>query len=88
MAAPLNDPDFTLGEDYERPTVATIRRPSMVTPVTDDLRSTMVANLMDGLHAAWNGWEQACKFEDEGMQTYYMKYVITLQGCLEKIKKI
>ena len=56
-------------------------------PVTDDLRTTIIANLMDGLHAAWNGWEAACKFEDEDQQDYYMKYIHTLSDTLKKVRK-
>jgi len=74
------------GEEF--PTTDRIIRPIATTPVVDDLRATLLGNLMDGIHAAWNGWEQACKFEDEGMQSYYMKYVITLQHTMDKIKKI
>jgi len=57
-------------------------------PFTDDLKSVVTGNLIDGINAAWNGWETACKMEDEGMQTYYMKYVITLHATLEKVRKI
>jgi len=56
--------------------------------VTDDLRNTTIANLMDSINAAWNGWEAACKFEDEGMQDYYMKYVNVLSDSLKKIRNI
>ena len=78
------------GEELPLTTQPTLRRPppNSASPVSCDLRATMLATLMDGIHAAWNGWEQACKFEDEGLQLYYMNYVITLEGCLRKIKKI
>jgi len=61
---------------------------TIASPVQCDLRNEVVANLRDSINAAWNGWEQASKFEDDGMQTYYMKYIKTLMDCLEKVKKI
>jgi len=62
-------------------------RPKKVSPVECDLRTAMIANLQDGIQAGWNGWEQACKFQDDGLQAYYMKWVTELHKTLEKIKK-
>jgi hypothetical protein len=56
-------------------------------PVTDDLRATAIANLMDNINLAWNGWEMACNFEDDKLQAYYMKYVRDFSALLEKVKK-
>jgi len=53
----------------------------------DELRTNTISNLLDGINAAWNGWELACKYEDEAMQIYYMKYVSSLNGVLEKVRK-
>lgn len=55
--------------------------------LTCDLRTTVIANLMDAINAAWNGWESACKFDDEDMQDYYMKYINTLSDTLKKVRK-
>lgn len=55
--------------------------------VTDDLKTVTIGNLMDGINAAWNGWEAACKFEDEDMQDYYMKYINLLSDVVRKVRK-
>jgi len=67
---------------------ATTRRtPPEQEVITDDLRSTVIANMMDSINAAWNGWEASCKFEDEAMQDYYMKYINVLSDTIKKVRK-
>lgn len=56
--------------------------------VIDGLSANCAATLIDNINAAWNGWEQACRYEDEDMQAYYMKYVFALNKCLGEIRKI
>lgn len=80
--APPNSPFFTTDER-----AITTRSGDSTPVVTDDLRATIIANLMDGINAAWNGWECACRFQDEGMQSYYMKYINVLSNTLEKVRK-
>ena len=84
--APPNSPVYDAPEQSICGTTATVGRPNTI--FTDDLRTTTIANCLDGINAAWNGWEQACKFEDEGLQTYYMKYITLLNSTLEKARKI
>jgi len=70
----------------EEPTeYGTLRRPT--SNLSDDLNTTIIANLVDGIYAAWNGWDQAAKFQDEGLMAYYMKYIHVLNTTLEKVKK-
>lgn len=91
MADPRQVEDATYtydGEDFPRPTTATITRVNSDNPFIDDLKPVLIGNLMDAINAAWNGWEAACKCEDEGLQTYYMKFVVTCHATLEKVKKI
>lgn len=54
---------------------------------TCGLKNAVIGNLMDSIHAAWNGWEAACKFEDEEMQDFYMKFINTLSDTLKKVRK-
>ena len=84
--APPNSPSYVPPTGEEPTEFGTIVRPTL--PLSDDLRAVTIGNLMDGINAAWNGWEQACKFEDEGLQTYYMKYINLLSNTLEKVRKI
>jgi len=74
------------GEDFPRPTVAVVGRPNNI--MSDNFNSTLVSQLKEQIHAAWNGWESACRFEDEDLQGVYMKYIRLLGDTLEKIKKI
>lgn len=55
--------------------------------ITCDLYVNCCSTLIDDINAAWNGWEQACKFQDEDKQAYYMKYIVILQETLNKIRK-
>lgn len=55
--------------------------------ISDTLFSNCCATLIDDINAAWNGWESACKFQDELKQDYYMKYIVILQDALQKIRK-
>jgi len=69
----------------EIPTGGPVRRPD---PVFNDTISTeLLGNLSDALHAAWNGWETACKFQDEERQDYYMKIIRLCDDTMKKIKK-
>lgn len=97
MAAPYppsNIGPFTQPESpaYVPPTgsepteFGSVGRPNPV--VRDDLRSTTIANCIDGINSAWNGWEMAVKFEDDALQCYYMKYITLLNSTLEKARKI
>lgn len=66
----------------------TIRRPNTI--MRDNLVTNMLSTLHDSTCAAWNGWEQACKFESPEQQDYYMKLVSIIQKFktdLQKIKK-
>lgn len=56
-------------------------------PFTDDLRHTIIANIKDMINQSFAGWEQACRFEDEGMQNYYMNFIRILTTTLEKVKR-
>jgi len=58
--------------------------------VTDDIKSNLSNALDDSIHAAWNGWEKACMFEDEKSQDYYMKLQVEISKfkiALRNIKK-
>lgn len=52
-----------------------------------DLKSNVINNLRDNIHAAWNGWDAADKFEDVEKQDYYMKYIRSLSELLAKVRK-
>jgi len=84
MAAPQIDPSYVL-ENYERPTTAQITRPSPI--FQDSVRTDLLGNLHDTIHAAWNGWEAACKFEDEAQQDFYMKIISCCGDLMKKVKK-
>lgn len=87
MAA-TEEKDATYTYDgQEFPLPPRLVRPSNDSPFTCDLRATTIANLTDAINAGWNGWEQACKMEDEGLQNYYMKYVLVLHDTLKKVRK-
>jgi len=91
MADPRQIQDLTYeynGEEFPRPTTGAITRNDSDNPFVDDLKPVLLGNLMDALNAAWNGWEQACKSEDEGLMAYYMNFVILCQATREKVKKI
>jgi len=65
--------------------VNTVRRPNPV--FNDNVAVELLGNLSDALHAAWNGWETACKYEDEERQEYYMKVIRLCDDTMKKIKK-
>jgi len=65
--------------------VDTVRRPNPV--FNDNVAVELLGNLSDALHAAWNGWETACKYEDEERQEYYMKVIRLCDDTMKKIKK-
>lgn len=87
MANTTTDPTY-IYDGQECPQPPRILRPRTTeSPFTCDLRTTVIANLNDAIQAGWNGWEQACKMEDEGLQNYYMKYVLTLHDTMKKVRK-
>lgn len=61
------------------------RRPTAV--FNDNVVIELLGGLSDALHAAWNGWETACKYEDEERQEYYMKIIRLCDDTQKKIKK-
>lgn len=69
----------------QTPVFATVRRPNPV--FNDNVAVELLSNLSDALHAAWNGWETACKYEDEDRQDYYMKVIRLCDDTMKKIKK-
>lgn len=73
-------------DNYENDnTMDTLRNDSDI--IADNLFSNCCATLIDDINAAWNGWESACKFQDDNKASYYMKYIVILQDALEKIRK-
>jgi len=74
------------GENFPRPTHSVVGRPSDI--MSDNFAVNIAIHLKDDIHAAWNGWELACKYEDEALQDYYMKYIRLLGETLAKIKKL
>lgn len=56
------------------------------TIVTCSIKSNLLAALDDSIRAAWNGWEKACMFQDEGMQGYYMKIIHATSDMMKKVK--
>lgn len=56
--------------------------------IRDDIKNNLLGSLSDTLHAAWNGWEQACKFDCEEGQDYYMKIVRLCDDTMKKVKKL
>lgn len=69
----------------QTPAIATVRRPNPV--FNDNVAVELLSNLSDALHASWNGWETACKYEDEDRQDYYMKVIRLCDDTMKKIKK-
>jgi len=69
----------------EIPTGGPVRRDNPV--FNDNVAVEMLGSLSDALHAAWNGWETACKYQDEDRQDYYMKIVRLCDDTMKKIKK-
>lgn len=58
-------------------------------PIFDDTIATeLLGQLSDALHAAWNGWEAACKFQDEERQNYFMSVIRLCDDTSKKIKKL
>jgi len=58
--------------------------------IADDIKSLVCDALDDAIHAAWNGWEKACLFQDEKLQDYYMKLQVEISKfkiSLRNIKK-
>lgn len=54
----------------------------------DDLKETIVAELLDSINSSYENWQQAVTFQDDKLQKYYMKFITTLSATLDKIKKI
>lgn len=79
---PRNVPD---AEDNSDHPTATVRRPDRI--FSDNIRIELLGNLSDTLHAAWNGWDLACKYEDENLQEYYMKFIRLCDDTSRKIKR-
>lgn len=71
--------------DTESTTMPIGRRPNPV--FNDNVAVELLGNLSDALHAAWNGWETACKYQDEERQEYYMKVIRLCDDTMKKIKK-
>jgi len=66
--------------------VNTVRRPDPV--FADEVAAELLGGLSDALHAAWNGWELACKYTDEDKAEYYMKIIRLCDDTMKKLKKI
>lgn len=55
---------------------------------TGCLKANLLNTLADSLNAAWNGWEMACKYKDDDMMEYYMRFVNLIYETQKKVKKI
>jgi hypothetical protein len=64
-----------------------VRRPVVDTTFRDEISNNLISNFDDAIRAAWNGWEQACKFKNEEMQDYYMQIIRDCSSWQKKVKK-
>lgn len=91
MAAPQNTPySVTDQEDNEstdlNEEVPLIQRPNAI--FADDIKSAALNNAHDIISASWNGWEQACKYGDEGLANYYMEMVVVVNAFKNKLARV
>jgi len=54
----------------------------------DSVVKNLLESCNDSIRAAWNGWEAACKFEDEDKQEYYMRIIVNVSDLVKKLRKL
>lgn len=56
--------------------------------VSDNIIGDCNIAMFDNINAAWNGWETACKFQDEDLAAYYMKIIVIMNDGLQKLRRV